>query len=229
MHLEYTMPEDKAIKIAFVISLAVHCLFLGIPGFNLSKLQPKDPEEISVQIKIEKPPLLPKIDVMGEEKKLKQVIKKEEEPPKPEFESEPEPQSEERKIIEELQPKEQIEEEIVKQPQPEPPQEFVKVINPQEEAMLRYQDMVKQKIESCRRYPDWAKRQGIEGTVHLRFTILSNGQAKDIEIIHPSGFNILDKEALSTIKRAQPFPPIPPQLKTSFLTMEVSIVFILQY
>ena len=220
------MPEDKAIKITFVISLTAHCLFLGMPGFNLSKLQPKDPEEIPVQIEIEKPTLLPKIDVMGKEKKLKQVIKVE--PPKPGPKTEPKLQSEE-KIIEEPQPEKESEKEKVEQSQPEPSQEIIEVKNPQEEAMLRYQDMVKQRIESCRRYPNWAKRQGIEGTVHLRFTILSNGQVQDIKIVRSSGFNILDKEAISTIQRARPFPPIPPELRTSFLTMEVSIVFTLRY
>ena len=243
--------DQDLIKITFFFSLLAHSLFLGISRFNLTKPQPKNPEEISVQIEIEKLPLLPKIDVIGEEKKLKEVVK-EEKPPEPEFKLEPKsqpeeekiveeleqqseevveelkPQPEEEKIIEEPQPKEQIEKEVVKQPQPEPPQEFVKVINPQEEAMLRYQDMVKQKIESCRRYPPWAKKQGFEGTVHIKFTILSTGFTKDIKIIKSSGFNILDKEAISTIKRAQPFPPIPEEMKVSSLTMEVSIVFTLQ-
>ena len=219
--------DQDLIKITFFFSLLAHSLFLGIPGFNLTKPQPKNPEEISVQIEIEKLPLLPKIDVIGEEKKLKEVVK-EEKPPEPESEPELKPQPEEEKIIKEPKPKKQIEQEIVKQPQPEPPQEFVKVINPQEEAMLRYQDMVKQKIESCRRYPPWAKKQGFEGTVHIKFTILSTGFTKDIKIIKSSGFNILDKEAISTIKRAQPFPPIPEEMKVSSLTMEVSIVFTLQ-
>jgi len=223
------MPEDRVIKIAFIISLTAHCLFLGMPGFNLSKPQPKDPEEISVQIKIEKPPLLPKIDVMGKEKKLKEIEHQITKTPEHQLEKKEEIIEELQEIEEEPQPKEQIEKEIVKQPQSKPSQEFVKVINPQEEAMLRYQDIVKQKIESYRRYPPWAKKQGIEGTVHIKFTILSTGLTKDIKIVKSSGFNILDKEAISTIKRAQPFPSIPPELKTSSLTMEVSIVFTLQY
>jgi len=207
--------DENLIKITFLFSLLAHSLFLGMPGFNFGKPQPKDPEEISVRIKIEKPPLLPKIDVMGKEKKLKE-IEKQEKLIEPNLEPEP-------------QPEEQIEKEIVEQPQPEPPQEIVEVINPQKEAMLRYQDMVKQKIESCRRYPPWAKKQGIEGTVHLKFTILSTGAARDIKIIKSSSFNILNEEAISTIKRAQPFPPIPEEIKVSSLPMEVSIVFTLQY
>jgi len=231
------MQEDRIIKIAFIISLAAHCLFLGMPRFSSTKPQLKKDEEINVRIKIEKPPLLPKIDVMGKEKKLppqadppsaeKQVIE-EEKPPKPESETKPEPQLEEEKITEKQQPEEQIEKEIVEQPQPESPQEIVEVINPQKEAMLRYQDMIKQKIESCRRYPNWAKKQGFEGTVHLAFVVLSSGVTKDIKIVQSSGFSILDNEAVSTVKRANPFPPIPEEMKVSSLPMEVSIVFTLR-
>jgi len=253
--------DEKIIKITFFFSLLAHCIVLGVPGFNFNKSHPEKTKQISVQIEIEKPPLLPKIDVMGEEKKLpaqanppsaeKQVIKEEKLPepepepePQPEEEEiveeleqqseeivveEPKPQFEEEKIIEEPKFKEQIEKEIIKQPQPEPAQEFIEVINPQKEAMLRYQDIIKQKIESCRRYPSWAKRQGLEGRVYLAFVVLSNGAAKDIKIVQSSGFSILDKEAVSTVKRANPFPPIPEEMKVSSLSMEVSILFTLQY
>ncbi|RKY40565.1 MAG: hypothetical protein DRP76_01655 [Candidatus Omnitrophota bacterium] len=49
-----------------------------------------------------------------------------------------------------------------------------------------------------------------------------------MEIINSSGFDVLDKEASSTIKRAQPFPPISEEMKVSSLPMEVSIVFTLR-
>jgi len=197
------MQNNRAIKAAFLISLMGHCLFLGMPGINMVSHQDKLPEDVVVRIEIEKPPLLPDIDVMGEEKKLEEIVKEEELP-------EPEPE-------------EQIEEVIIEKP--EPPQEIVEVINPQEEAILRYQDMVKQRIEETRRYPSWAKRQGIEGVSHLIFTLLSNGAVQDIKLIKSSGFDILDKEAFSTVQRASPFKPIPMKFNCSTLTMEVALVF----
>ena len=218
----------RIIKIAFFCSLLIHCLFLGMPGFILSKPQPKKTKEIKVQIEIEKlPPLLPKIDIMGEEKKLKKITKKEPPKPEPELEPkpEPEPQPEEEKIVKESELKKQIEKTLVEKTKPEPLQEAVKVINPQDEAMLRYQDMIKQRIESCRRYPNWAKKQGFEGAVHLTFTVLSNGNTRDIKIARSSGFDILDDEAVSTVKKAAPFPPIPQDLNRSFLKIEVAVVF----
>ena len=262
--------EQNLIKITFFFSLLVHCLFLGMPGFNLSISQPQKPENIAVEIEIEKPPLLPKIDVMGNEKKLREIVKEELPESEPEPEPEPKSQPEEEKIVEELgqqseeivveeakpesleeivevinpqpepepEPKSQPEEEkiveelgqqseeiVVEEAKPESLEEIVEVINPQEEAMLRYQDMVKQRIESCRRYPNWAKKQGFEGIVSLTFTVLSTGQVQDIKIIQSSGFNILDEEAIVTIKRANPFPPIPEEFRKSYLEMEVSIVF----
>ena len=95
--------------------------------------------------------------------------------------------------------------------------------------IILYLNKVIEFLDSDRQYKsNWAKKQGFEGTVHLKFTILSTGFTKDIKIIKSSGFNILDKEAISTIKRAQPFPPIPEEMKVSSLTMEVSVVFTLQ-
>ncbi|MBI5183435.1 MAG: energy transducer TonB, partial [Nitrospinae bacterium] len=102
---------------------------------------------------------------------------------------------------------------------------IVKVINHQDEVMLRYQDMVKQRIEDVRRYPLVAKRQGIEGVVYLNFIILSDGLTQDVKIIHSSDSKILDDEAVATIKRANPFPPIPKEISTSQVEMEISIVF----
>ncbi|MBU4251782.1 MAG: hypothetical protein KJ647_02190, partial [Candidatus Omnitrophica bacterium] len=74
------MQSNRAIKTAFLISLMGHCLVLGMPGVNMASHQDSPPEDVVVKVEIEKPPLLPKIDVMGEEKKLKEIVKEEELP-----------------------------------------------------------------------------------------------------------------------------------------------------
>ncbi len=200
------MIEDKIIKIALVVSLAGHCLFLGVPGFNLSAPKTQEKKDITIEIKIERPALLPKIDVMGKEKKIKN------------------------EVIENPEPKEQTKEatlkkEIIEKPKQKPPLESVKINDSQDESMLRYQDMVKQRIEQARRYPLWARRQKIEGAVYLRFAILSNGTSQEIRILRSSGFKRLDKEAIAIIKRAEPFPPVPKEICASELQMEIAIVF----
>lgn len=202
------MLSDRVIRTTFIISLVGHCLFLGMPGFNFTSFQTKEqPEELKVQIEVERPALLPKIDVMGEEKKVKEVIENR----KPSLEA-PEP------LFEEVVMDELLE---------ESPEE-IRVVDSAQVTMLRYQDMVKQRIEESRRYPDFAKRQGIEGVVYLSFVILADGSSEDIRIIRSSGSKILDDEAVFTIRRANPLPPIPREFNTSLIQMETALVFTLK-
>jgi protein TonB len=210
------MLNDKVTRVAFFVSLSGHLLFLGMPGLNLrTPDEIKEPEQITVRLEIEIPSLLPAIEEIGEEKKLKEIESeplpehKDTRSPEPFVESEPLPEHRDARAL-------------------EPFKEVIKVIDPQDEAMLRYQDMVKQKIESHLRYPDWAKRQGFEGITYLSFIILSDGQVRDIKIIQSSGFDILDNEAVSTVERAAPFEPIPEKFNRSTLTMEAAIVFMLE-
>ena len=199
------MLNDKVIRAMFIISLAGHCLFLGMPRFNLSlPLNSKKPKEIIIQVEIEKPSLLPRIDVMGEEKKL----------------------ANSKLQIANCKSKERINDKQLAISD-------TQVIDPAQpiglrEAMLRYQDMVKQRIEEARRYPSWAKRQRIEGTVDLNFVVLANGLSKDIKIIFSSGSALLDAQAVATIQKANPFPPIPKEINISPIQMEVSILFTLK-
>ena len=137
------MPNDSIIKAAFIISLTGHYVFLGLPGFNFPSSRVEKCDEIMVRIEVEKLPLLPKVDILGQEKKIKEVLEEAQK-----REPEPKPRSEE--IVAEKVPEEPVEEKV-------------EVIDPAYEAMFRYQDMVKQRIEEARRYPAWAKKQGIEG------------------------------------------------------------------
>jgi len=202
---------DRVTKITFLISLSGHLLLLSMPEFKLDAPLVQKPENISIVLRTEIPPLLPKIKVMGEEKKLKTEDRRQ----KTEDRIEPQPKPEPGEIVMDSPPKELM-------------RENIEVIDPQKEAMLRYQDMVKQRIEEARRYPHWAKRQGIEGISYISFTVLSNGLSQDIKIVRSSGSKILDEEAVATIKRASPFPAIPGEIGTPSIQMEVSIVFRLQ-
>ena len=204
------MSGNRAIRTSFMISIVGHCLFLSMPGFSPGLPRSEVSEEITVRIEIEKPPLLPEIDVMGEEKKLKEVMESREAEPEPE---------------------EEIEEIIVEEPveKLKTQKEKIEVVEPAGEAMLRYQDMVKQRIEEVRRYPSWAKRHRIEGEVGTKFAISASGVSQGIEIVRSSGSKILDEEAVDTIKRASPFPSIPEEIGSSLIWMELSIVFTLKY
>ena len=197
---------NRVFGLFFLMSLGLHGLLLGMPEsfFHFVQADMPEKEEVLVEIHIEKPAILPRIDIIGEEKKMKEV----------EAEPEKEPEAE---IVEERLP-EQVKKESSEEEQ-------IEVLDPADETMFRYQDMIKQRIQSCRKYPRWAKKQGMEGIVYLMFTVISDGSVRDIEIVRSSGFDVLDKRAAATVAEAAPFPSIPEKFNRSDLTMEVDIVF----
>lgn len=67
------MLNDRTTRTTFIVSLTVHFLLLAAPQFNLNLSKIPRPEEIIAQIEIEKVSVLQKINITGEEKKLKQV------------------------------------------------------------------------------------------------------------------------------------------------------------
>ncbi|MFA5089374.1 MAG: TonB family protein, partial [Candidatus Omnitrophota bacterium] len=74
-------------------------------------------------------------------------------------------------------------------------------------------------------YPLRAKKNGIEGKVEVGFTVLSAGNVADIRIISPSGYDVLDGEAVSLIKKCSPFLKIPEPLGRSKIGFGTIIVF----
>ena len=194
---------DRVIRLAFLISLCGHLAFLGMPGFDVSSSKSDEPEDILIEIVVEKLPLLPDIDVMGKEKKLKSDLR---------------PQTTD---IRQQTADNRPEDSSLKS-------DVIEVVDPAREATLRYQDMVKQRIEEVRRYPPFARKHGIEGSACLGFVVLPDGLSRDIRLIRSSGSRLLDEEAIATIERANPFPPVPGEISDSAVQMELSIVFALK-
>jgi TonB family protein len=92
-------------------------------------------------------------------------------------------------------------------------------------SVFSFRDAVKKKIQEARSYPDSAKRSGLEGTANVMFTIMPDGNVSSVGITGSSGEKVLDDEAVSTVKRASPFPPLPDKMITGSLNMQVAIVF----
>jgi periplasmic protein TonB len=227
--------ERKVSSATLVISVAMHAFFIGVSGVPFDKdFDALYEEERSVIIQIEKPPLLPEIDVLNEESKFEETIENQE--ILPETKETKKEESYENELIEDIVIEDnsfaeisQNEEALEDPREEEKPKsqydEKIEIRKPDDEAMLRYQDIVKQRIESHRRYPAWARRQNLEGVSCVVFKLLPDGKAIDIQLVRSSGFSILDNEALSTIKRASPFDPIPPGLCEGSIVMELEIVF----
>jgi protein TonB len=84
-----------------------------------------------------------------------------------------------------------------------------------------------QKIQNCKRYPRLARDRGIEGEALIEFFLAGDGKLLDARVIRSSGFTILDKEALLTIRRASPFPKLPEGTLAGQVVLKVTINFAL--
>lgn len=94
-----------------------------------------------------------------------------------------------------------------------------------DQARTRYLEEVLARVQRTRFYPVPARRRRQEGTVRVRFTILSNGEVRGIETIGPSGHAALDDAATETVRRAAPFDPFPEAIEEDALTAVVPVVY----
>jgi periplasmic protein TonB len=65
---------------------------------------------------------------------------------------------------------------------------------------------IRRQIERAKTYPDAARREGLQGTVDLRFRIAADGSVEVVEIVRSSGHPTLDEISIQTIHRAGPYP-----------------------
>jgi periplasmic protein TonB len=68
---------------------------------------------------------------------------------------------------------------------------------------------IREKILRNVSYPPLARRLGWQGKVLVSFIINLNGTIKEAKVMQSSGYELLDKTALETIKESEPFPQPP--------------------
>jgi TonB family protein len=93
---------------------------------------------------------------------------------------------------------------------------------PLDTAEPKYQDYfnkVRERIKANWVYPRQAGERGIEGELLIEFHIAKDGRVAYLELRHSSGTAILDDAALTAIKLAQPFPPVPDELAKQALAI----------
>jgi periplasmic protein TonB len=75
--------------------------------------------------------------------------------------------------------------------------------------VLLYRSMLEAHLLRYRHYPLDAQRDHVQGIVYLHFVIDDAGHVLDSFIAQSSGSASLDSEALASVERAQPLPPVP--------------------
>lgn len=91
-----------------------------------------------------------------------------------------------------------------------------------------YLAQIRKRIAEFKKYPETAKARNWQGSPKVEFTILKDGNINQLKLINPSKYEVLNNEALETIKRACPFPPIPASLQKSVVIIALDLVFKLE-
>lgn len=87
---------------------------------------------------------------------------------------------------------------------------------------ISYARLIKEEIGSQWRYPSAAMDRLIEGKLILVFSLVRGGDLIGIDFLKPSGFSVLDEEAVRAVRAAAPFPPFPDHVNVKRLNIEAS-------
>jgi protein TonB len=87
-----------------------------------------------------------------------------------------------------------------------------------------YREQLRIYVSRFQHYPEEARRQGVQGRVQVAFALDRDGQIYHITIGRSSGVATLDQEALESVRRAAPLPPIPASLPSPFI-VQIPVVF----
>jgi protein TonB len=85
-----------------------------------------------------------------------------------------------------------------------------------------------QKLQQAKRYPEAARAHGEQGVATIGFIMDRDGHVLSVKLVHSSGSDALDQEAVAMIHRAEPLPALPAGVGTNTLTLTVPVTFSLQ-
>jgi len=93
-------------------------------------------------------------------------------------------------------------------------------------AQSHYLKLIRARILAQRQYPYMARQRRQEGVVRLRFTLSAAGAlSQGVQVVQPSGHNLLDEQARQCVLAAAPFPPFPRGLQRERLAVELPIIY----
>lgn len=123
-------------------------------------------------------------------------------------------------------------------PSPVPPAPIVTPIPPPpppipnqadiDDALASYGNALWGEISKHKQYPKIAQMRGWQGEAIVELQLDGQGKLKSKKIIQSSGYEVLDKQALSMAEKATPFPLPPMTLRNSSFTIKVPVPFKLE-
>jgi len=90
-----------------------------------------------------------------------------------------------------------------------------------------YAKAIKARLMKHWEYPREARENLIEGKVLIVFSLNRHGHLKEIRILQPSGYDILNKEAERAIRSAVPYPPFPGSVSVARLNIKADFAYML--
>lgn len=100
-------------------------------------------------------------------------------------------------------------------------------INTSEYRYIGYFTSMRKAIELVWIYPDEAARRGMQGVTILEFAIDKSGRTSRIRVLKSSGYEILDRNMVDTIRMASPFSPLPPGFKKNRIIVTGAFTYVL--
>lgn len=91
-------------------------------------------------------------------------------------------------------------------------------------AASAYRAKVAAQLKRKRFYPNAARRDRLTGSATVSFTLNASGKVTAVRVVRSSGKKILDEAAIEMVRRASPYPPIPPGLGST-ITVQAPIAF----
>jgi len=92
-------------------------------------------------------------------------------------------------------------------------------------AIVSYNQLVAAHLQRFKQYPPASKAAGQQGTARLSFSLSRGGQVLASRLAGSSGHAALDGETLAMVRRAQPFPAFPPDMKQASMSFNVPVQF----
>jgi protein TonB len=92
-------------------------------------------------------------------------------------------------------------------------------------ALASYRQMVAAHLQRFKQYPPAAKAVGQRGVARVSFTLSRSGGVLSAGLGGSSGHSALDAETLAMVRRAQPFPAFPADIKQSSMAFTAPVAF----